>query len=137
MKNLSIICAFTLVLGLMSCPAFAIEYAIDFLESGNPGGSASLKTFDEEWWMVVCQELEVELDIWIDVEESLLCGGFWINYDSSKVSLVSVEVYDGNDLPGPWDPTMTYQEQDPGGRRSQLELRRAGDRAGAARRILR
>ena len=76
MKKISTIFMLSLVLGLVFCPVFAIEYCKDFLESGNPGGwSASLKTFDDEWTMNVGDE--VELDIWVnDVPLTLIQARF-------------------------------------------------------------
>ena len=117
MKKISTICMLSLVLGLVSCPAFAIEYCKDFLEPGNPGGwnGNSLKTFDDEWTMEVGDE--VELDIWVnDVPFSLLSGGFWIEYDPSQVGIVSVDAYDGfNGPPGPWEVAFTQKIPDAGG----------------------
>jgi hypothetical protein len=117
MKALLIMWMLLLVPGLVFSPVFAVEYCKDFLESGNPGGwyDNSLKTFDDEWTMEVGGE--VELDIWVnDVPFALLSGGFWIEYDPSKVSIVSVDVYDGfNGPPGPWEVAFTLKVPDAGG----------------------
>jgi hypothetical protein len=105
-----------------------ISYTTDFLETGNPGGwTTSLKTFEDEWWME--PSTQTQMDIWIDnAPEPLVSGGFWLAYDPSLVSIAGVSVYDsdldgsqGNPspccpgLPGPWDPNLTTQEQDPDG----------------------
>ena len=105
-------CALLFILGLVSSPAFAIEYSIDFLEPGNPGGwSASLKTFENKG--MKGRGKEVDVDIWLhDTPEPLISAGFWITYDPSKVSIVSVDVYDGSVLPGPWDREMTKKVKD-------------------------
>lgn len=115
MKKLSIICALLLILGLISGPAFAIEYRIDILEPGNPGGwTASLKTFENKWMKE--KSKEVAVDIWLhDVTEPLISGGFWIKYDPSKVSIAGVDVYDGSVLPGPWDRGLTKNVPDADG----------------------
>jgi hypothetical protein len=112
MKKVSILCALLLVIGLLSGTASAIEYSIDFLESGNPGGwSASLKTFEKEG--IKSKSKEVDVDIWLhDVPKPLISAGFWITYDHLQVSIVSVKVYDDNDLPGPWDGTSTKKQKD-------------------------
>ena len=116
MKKLVVVSV--VVFSLIVSPCFAIEYCKDFLESGNPGGwgGSSLKTFEDEWTLTVGEE--VELDIWInDVPLPLLSGGFWIEYDPSKVSIVSVAAYDGNDIPGPgpWEVAFTVKFPDAGG----------------------
>jgi hypothetical protein len=113
MKRLLVV--FVVVFSLMVSPCFAIEYCKDFLESGNPGGwSESSKTFDDEWTMKVGDE--VKLDIWInDVPLSLLSGGFWIEYDPSRVSIVSVDAYDGYVFPGPWEVAFTSIIPEPSG----------------------
>ena len=113
MRRLLVISA--VIFSLMASPCYAIEYCKDFLESGNPGGwSGSLKTWDDEWSLTVGEA--VELDIWInDVPLPLLSGGFWIEYDPSKVSIVSVAAYDGSDIPGPWEVAFTVKVLDPGG----------------------
>ena len=113
MKRLIVACV--VVFTLMVSPCFAVEYCKDFLESGNLGGwSASLKTFEDEWTLGVGDEISV--DIWLnDVPEGLLSAGFYLTYDPSLVSVESVEVYDGNDLPGPWEIAGTVKEPEPDG----------------------
>ena len=107
MKKLLIVCAFTLTIGFLSSPCFAIHYCKDFLEPGNPGGwSESLKTFEDEWTLNAGEI--VELDIWInDVPEELITAGFWITYDPSLVSIEEVLAYNHADLPGPWSISGT------------------------------
>jgi hypothetical protein len=105
-KVSSIICAFVLILGLMSGQSFAIGYCKDYLEIGNPGGwSSSLKTFDES---VILEGSEtIFLDIWVnDVRtgDELISSGFKA-FLYPSVNLVSVEVYD-TQHGGPWDPSM-------------------------------
>lgn len=114
------------------CTNLGIRYSADFLEDGNPGGYGEcsitslpcssnhdcvvaigedcedfgLKTFDEDWNMFLGEE--VEIDIWInDAPESLMSAGFAIRYNPSLATIQSVEVYDGNDLPGPWSLPTT------------------------------
>lgn len=115
MKKLLIICVVSLFFGFLSSPVYAIQYCNDFLEDGNPGGwGMSPKTFDDTWLLCFIGE-EVELDVWInDVPEPLLQAGFWMTYDPLFVNVVGVEVYDGIDLPGPWDPAYTVQVPDQG-----------------------
>jgi hypothetical protein len=49
MKQLVIIYVSLVALVFMVSPAFAIEYFVDFLEPGNPGGwTTGLKTYEEE-----------------------------------------------------------------------------------------
>jgi hypothetical protein len=95
--------------------ASGIEFAIDQLEKGNPGGNtASLKTFDQKG--IKGTGKEVVFDVWMkDVPEELIGAGFWIYYDPSKVSNVKIDVYDGTALPGPWDSAMSKQTADPAG----------------------
>jgi hypothetical protein len=114
MKNISLKCVLTLILTLNVSLVFGIEYGTDFLEPGNPGGmSVSLKTFDEGW-TVNCGTT-FDADIWlIDVPEKLITAGFLIDFDESKISVVSAEVYDGS-LPGPWDADMTNKVPNPSG----------------------
>ena len=117
MKRVLIVCLVGLT--LMVSPCFAIQYCKDFLESGNPGGwSTSLKTFDDEWTMSPGET--VDLDIWInDLPEALSQAGFYITYDPSKVSIVSVDGY-GSDLPGPFQ--IVIKEPDWGGPGTYLFL---------------
>ena len=116
MKKALIIIMLLLVIGLLSSSAFAIHYCKDFLEPGNPGGwyGNSLKTFDDEWTMEVGDE--VDLDIWVnDVPLYLVSGGFWIQYDPSEVSIVSVDAYDSYELGEPWQGGFTTIIPDAGG----------------------
>lgn len=122
MKSLFTSCAllFSLLYALSS--ASGIEYATDQLEKGNPGGNtASLKTFDQKGAKDAGKEVAV--DIWIkDVPEELITAGFWLSYDTSKVNIVKIEVYDGTALPGPWDSAMTKQAPNPGGTGTYLVI---------------
>ena len=115
MKKLVVVCVFTLFLGLFSSSAFAIQYCNDFLEFCNPGGwSHSLKTFDES--RSVSTPSTYEIDVWLnDVPIALIAAGFWVVYDPSAMDLEYVLVYDGYDLPGPWDPGFTTKVPENGG----------------------
>lgn len=95
--------------------ASGIEYAVDQLEKGNPGGAAAgLKTFDRKG--VKDAGKEVSVDVWVkDVPEELITAGFWLTYDPSQVSIVKIDVYDGTAVPGPWDSAMSRVVANPGG----------------------
>jgi hypothetical protein len=84
------------------CSGEGIHYSIDFLEPENPGGwTGSLKTFDEAREMSVGEEVDV--DVWMNgVLEPIMSSGFMMRYDPSLATLVSVQIYDANELPGPW-----------------------------------
>lgn len=122
MKNVILICVLTLFTAWMANPVLGVEYGTDFLETGNPGGwSESLKTFDEVW-TVNCGNT-FDTDIWLkDVPEKLITAGFLIDYDESKMSVVSAEVYDGS-LPGPWDGDMTNKVANPSGPGTYMVVR--------------
>ena len=115
MKRLANYCAVLFFLIGTVSSASGIEFAIDQLEKGNPGGNtASLKTFDKKATKDTGKEVAV--DVWLkDVPEELISAGFWLSYDASKVSIVKIDVYDGTVLPGPWDKEMTRQQSNPGG----------------------
>ena len=104
MKQLVIIYVSLVALVFMVSPAFAIEYFVDFLEPGNPGGwTTGLKTYEEEQAVTVGDEIET--DIYMSAPIGLFGTGFLIEYNPAQVSIVSVEVYDGTNGPlGPWDP---------------------------------
>lgn len=95
--------------------ASGIEYAADQLEKGNPGGAAtSLKSFDQKG--VKGADKEISVDVWVkDVPEALITAGFWLSYDTSKVNIVKIDVYDGTAQPGPWDNAMSRVVANPGG----------------------
>ena len=114
MRKLIIVCVFSLLLGFLSSSVFAIQYCKDFLEPENPGGwGTSLKTFDEEVWS--CPGAQPELDIWInDIPEPLITAGFWIVY-SPLIEIEDVLIYDGSDLPGPWNPSVSGKVPEPDG----------------------
>ena len=110
MKKLSITFVLLLVLGSIAGPAFSQEYEIDYLEPGNPGGwTDGFRTWDDEWTLYSVSE-ESELDIWINYWNPLGDANFLMTYDPEKVSVVSVDAYDGNDLPGPWYPCNKIPE---------------------------
>lgn len=114
MKTIAWACVSALFMLLMIIPAFGVEYGTDFLESNNPGGwSDSLKTFEDEY--PLREGGTVDVDIWItDLPEELITAGFQIEYDSSLVSVIGCDVYDGS-LPGPWDGDMTTVVENPSG----------------------
>ncbi len=117
MKKLAIIFICVLSVCMVPGSASAISYGKDFLETGNPGGTSGLKTFDIEWSM---RQFEtVDVDIWlIDVPERMLTAGFYFVFDPAKVSVAAFQVYDGVNGPaGPWDPGASLfgpVEGDPG-----------------------
>lgn len=115
MKRLSAYAVMLFFLLATLSVARGIEFAVDQLEKGNPGGTtASLKTFDQK--AIKGSGKEIVFDVWMkDVPEELIGGGFWLYYDPSAVSVIKVDVYDGTVLPGPWDPEMSKQAPDPGG----------------------
>ena len=99
---------------MVTAPTYAQHYSKDFLEQGNPGGwSSSLKTWDEEWSLDVGEE--IYLDIWIDIWCSPIVGGFWVESDPGSISILDVQAYDGDGLPGPWDPGYTSIIEEPAG----------------------
>jgi len=56
---------FMLFMCCMVSAAFGVEYGVDFLATGNPGGwSESLKTFDDVW--TVSPGRTVNMNIWIN-----------------------------------------------------------------------
>ena len=115
MKKLMIVCLITwMSLALVSHSVYAIEYGIDVLEPGNPGGwTMSAKTWDNEWSMAVTEETYV--DVWLkNVPAQLISGGFSIEYNPEQVSIVSVDLYDHHDLPGPWDDNSLKLPNVPG-----------------------
>jgi hypothetical protein len=107
MRKLLFIWVLTLFFGRLSSPVFAIQYCKDFLESCNPGGwTLSLKTFDEAYEVPTGSAYEI--DIWLnDVPIPLITAGFWVVHDPTNIGIEDVLVYDGSDLPGPWDPGFT------------------------------
>lgn len=103
-----------LLVFIMATSSFAQHYSKDFLEIGNPGGwSTSWKTWDEEWTLNTGEE--IYLDIWVNIDCLLITGGFWIESDPSEISILDVQVYDGDELPGPWDSGFTTELRDPNG----------------------
>jgi hypothetical protein len=103
----------SLLIFSMPSLSFADHYSSDFLEPGNPGGwSGSLKTWDEELVLNVGEE--IYLDVWVNIYCPLIWGSFWIVFDPDEISLLDIQVYDG-ELPGPWDPGFTTKVPDPDG----------------------
>jgi parallel beta-helix repeat protein len=109
MKKLAVIFMCALTVSLVTRSVFAISYGTDFLETGNPGGPSGLKTFGTAWTMRQFQT--VDMDIWLlDVPspEKILTAGFYCLFDPAKVSVESLQVYDGVNGPaGPWDPSAS------------------------------
>ena len=112
MKKLSNVTLMFLVLFLNVPYVFSIHYCKDFLEPGNVGGwDSSTKTWDEELSLEVGEEAYV--DVWLnDCPQNLLTAGFLIEYTPAFVSIVGVDAYDGNDLPGPWTGDYTHKFPD-------------------------
>ena len=103
-----------LIVTTLGVPTFAVEYLIDFLEPGNPGGFLTgLKTFEDEYTVRVGDEIEA--DIYMTALIGLISGGFLIEYNPLQVSIISVEAYGGNNLPGTWDPALTAIVPNPAG----------------------
>jgi hypothetical protein len=115
MKKFFIVCVFTLFLGPLSSSIWAIQYCTDFLESCNPGGwSLSLKTFEEAYEVGITSPYEI--DVWLnDVPIPLITAGFWIVHDTSQIGIEDVFIYDGSDLPGPWDSGFSSKVPEPEG----------------------
>ncbi len=112
MKKSFIFFIFLLIFSMPSL-SFADHFLNDFLEPENPGGwSNSLKTWDEEG--VLNAGEEVYMDIWVNIYCPLIFGSIWIVFDPDKISLLDVQVYDG-ELPGPWDSEFTGEVQEPSG----------------------
>jgi hypothetical protein len=120
MKKLLIFYAAALMVLQITVPVCAIEFCVDFLEPGNKGGwTASKKTCDQKAPKGI--DKEAEIDIWLKgVKEEIITAGFWISYDPSQVTLVSVEIYDGSVLKGPWDNSMTRKVENPTGKGNYL-----------------
>ena len=107
MKKLSIIFALILAPGLFSSPAFAANYAVDYLESGNSGGWAvSSKSFDDAMGVSVGVGDTFDVDVWLrdcPATPAATSGGFWIDFQGSTalLNITSIQRYNG-ELPGPW-----------------------------------
>lgn len=109
----SIIFFISLLIFIMPSLSFADHFLNDFLEPENPGGwSGSLKTWDEELVLNVGEE--IYLDVWVNIYCPLIYGSIWIVFEPDAISLLDVQVYDG-ELPGPWDSEFTGEVQDPSG----------------------
>lgn len=115
MKNFTFIAVLALLAGLMGSPAFGVQYSMDLLEPGNPGGVATgLKTFDDSWTIGTGDTFSI--DIWAaGIPETIISSGFEMFYNPAQVRIVSVQAYDGVDITGPWDGTATVKIPDPYG----------------------
>ena len=106
MKTSFMFLKIVLLFFLMAGPAFTANWEIDFLESGNPGGMGSPKTFDNE--STIMEGTIFEVDIWISStgEEPPICGGVWIDFQgyTDLLELIAIERYNNDELPGPWGP---------------------------------
>ena len=99
-----------MVFGLMSSPVFAANYAVDYLESGNPGGwTASSKSFDDAMGVSVGVGDTFDVDVWLrdcPTSPAATSGGFWIYFQGSTALLriTSILRYNSQagELPGPW-----------------------------------
>lgn len=120
MKKMLIIYSLALFLAQVALPVCAVEFCADFLESGNPGGlTGSKKTCDQKAPKDIGKEAAI--DIWLKgVKEEIITAGFWVSYDSSEVTIVSVEIYDGSVLKGPWDGSMSKKVENPSGKGTYL-----------------
>jgi hypothetical protein len=116
MKRLSIMCICALALGLMTGEAFGqAGYCKDYLENGSPGGTAGLKTLEEEAPAATTGSLFI--DIWVcDLRtdpigagnELLSTGGFEIIYAPS-ITVAAVSLYTNVDG-GPWSNSSFIEE---------------------------
>jgi hypothetical protein len=97
--------------------ASATEYCLDFLEGGNPGGmTTGLKTCDAVNPLAVAIGDTFSVDVWAsDVPESLLSGGFMMEYNPSQLRITNMQAYDGVDITGPWDGYSTFKGPDASG----------------------
>ena len=122
MQKLIISIIIMITLALIAGNSFAQNYCLDFLEPGNPGGrTTGLKTCDAVNPIRIDPGSIFEIEIWVadvpppDLTSGLLTSGFEMVYDPSRVSILSVQVYDYVDLPdGPWDPLYTLKMEIPG-----------------------
>ncbi len=59
---------------------------------------------------------ETQVEIWLQgIPAPLITAGFWMSYNPAQVMVSAVEVFDGSDLPGPWDHAMTKKLENPEG----------------------
>ena len=93
MKKLIVIGICILVVGLMARDVFAqAQFTID---DANP---ASLVLTPDE-----CTTVTIRLNPGVVIDDPLITGGFFLEFDSTQVS-VGVSPYDGANGPaGPWD----------------------------------
>jgi hypothetical protein len=107
MKKLSIVWGLLVLFPqIVSAQDPRVDRYIDFLEPGNPGGwEAGLRTWDTEYTMHLGDV--VAFDVWLgDIGGGgVMEAAFYTAYDSSKLSVVAIEVFDGaHGPPGPWTP---------------------------------
>jgi len=84
---------FTIFMSLMAGPAFAANYIMDYLESGNIGGwGTSLKTFDDE--IIRTVDGTFFIDIWMQAGSlpDPVMGGFWIDLTGDENKLTITEI---------------------------------------------
>lgn len=120
MKKILVFSVCLFILAQVPIPVCAVEFCADFLESGNPGGlTASKKTCDQKAPKGIGKEAAI--DIWLKgVTEEIITAGFWVSYDPSEVTIISVEIYDGSVLKGPWDGSMSKKVENPSGKGTYL-----------------
>ena len=120
MKKTLVLSVVVLSMFFLSLPVCAVEFCADFLEPGNPGGlTASKKTCDPKAPKGLGKDAEI--DIWLKgVPEEIITAGFWIAYDPSEVTTLSVDIYDGSVLKGPWDSSMSKKVENPSGKGTYL-----------------
>ena len=106
MKKLLVLSGFLCLFVFFGSPVFAVNYAVDVLEPGNPGGwTSSLKTFDTTYKLTPGHTAEI--DVWIEnVPGNATAGGVFIDFRGStnKLSYISCQRYnnEAGELPGPW-----------------------------------
>lgn len=120
MKKILVLSVVVSIMFSMWLPVWAVEFCADFLEPGNPGGlTASKKTCDPKAPKGLGKDAEI--DIWLKgVPEEIITAGFWISYDPAQVTTVSVDIYDGSVLKGPWDSSMSKKVENPSGKGTYL-----------------
>ena len=100
MKVINTIYLVLLITAVISKPVFAVEYGVDHLEVGNPGGwGSSNKTFDDDF----IEGGSAFLDIWLkDLQhspsEQMLTAGFAITYDPTITIVNTIPYYDNTNL---------------------------------------
>ncbi len=110
-------------------PGVIIEEVNGFLIRGS-GRVDDIKMLDAIPENITCDAVNPEsvrpgdtfsVDIWAsDVPESILGSGFLLVYNPSQVNIISVQAYDGVDVPGPWDGSATFKIPDAAGSGSYM-----------------